>query len=195
MKKHGSPVRIFTNIHPQKIKLSADEGYRYKILLTFFIEDFFFNRNQEKFVKYIQVKTKLLLTFSLVILPFYGIMGGKYMHLYVYPVCEFSCACTCMNMNIYWWCSYTDSFFISHTVYSLSSSWNILWLYRFCAVCKRYSAKENIHCDVCDSCPTKVRGLQIQAELLYIEGFFTLLHLQIVSFCLYFPVCSIHLSE
>uniref|UniRef100_K1PYR9 General transcription and DNA repair factor IIH helicase subunit XPD n=1 Tax=Magallana gigas TaxID=29159 RepID=K1PYR9_MAGGI len=53
VKKHGSPVRIFTNIHPQKIKLSADEGYR------------------------------------------------------------------------------------------------------FCAVCKRYSAKENIHCDVCDSCPTK----------------------------------------
>lgn len=100
MKKHGSPVRIFTNIHPQKIKLSADEGYRYKILLTFFIEDFFFNRNQEKFVKYIQVKTKLLLTFSLVILPFYGIMGGKYMHLDVYPVCEFSCACTCMSMNI-----------------------------------------------------------------------------------------------
>lgn len=22
------------------------------------------------------------------------------MHLYVYPVCEFSCACTCMTMNI-----------------------------------------------------------------------------------------------
>lgn len=82
-------------------------------------------------------------------------------------------ACTCMNMNINWWCSYTDSFFISHTVYSLSSSWNILWLYRFCAVCKRYSAKENIHCDVCDSCPTKVRGLQIQAELLYIQVFFS----------------------
>lgn len=174
MKKHGSPVRIFTNIHPQKIKLSADEGYRY------FIEDFFFNRNQEKFVTYIQVKTKLLLTFSLVILPFYGIMGGKYMHLYVYPLCEY------MHEHEYWWCNYTDSFFISRTVYSLSSSWNILWLYRFCAVCKRYSAKENIHCDVCDSCPTKVRGLQIQAELLYIQGFFTLLHLQTVSFCLEF---------
>lgn len=96
MKKHGSPVRIFTNIHPQKIKLSADEGYRFKILSTFFIEDFFFNRNQDKFVKYIQVKTKLLLTLFLVILPFYGIMGEKYMHLYVhvYTVCEF-----CMNID------------------------------------------------------------------------------------------------
>lgn len=123
MKKHGSPVRIFTNIEPQKIKLSADEGYRYKILLTFFIEDFFFNRNQEKFVKYIHVKTKLLLTLSLVIhvLPFYGIMGGKYMHLYVYPVCEFSCACTCMSMNIDGAIILTPSSSVVQ-VYSLSSS-------------------------------------------------------------------------
>ncbi|XP_048732023.2 general transcription and DNA repair factor IIH helicase subunit XPD-like [Ostrea edulis] len=27
--------------------------------------------------------------------------------------------------------------------------------YWFCEVCKRYSAKENLHCDVCDTCPSK----------------------------------------
>ncbi|XP_062603502.1 rRNA N6-adenosine-methyltransferase ZCCHC4-like [Saccostrea cucullata] len=27
--------------------------------------------------------------------------------------------------------------------------------YRFCKVCNRYSSKENVHCDVCDICPSK----------------------------------------
>lgn len=65
VKKHGSPVRIFTNIHPQKIKLSAVEGYRYKILLPFLWETFFLSISTfEKKVKMSSIsrlKIKLIL--------------------------------------------------------------------------------------------------------------------------------------
>ena len=34
-RKHGSPVRFFTNVDLSKIKLPAEEGYRYKVFITF----------------------------------------------------------------------------------------------------------------------------------------------------------------
>lgn len=60
-------------------------------------------------------------------------------------------ACTCILMVQWYW-------FLQCNNYLLAK--RTVWYSRFCSVCKRYSAKENIHCDVCDSCPTKVRGLQ-----------------------------------
>lgn len=48
---------------------------------------------------------------------------------------------------------------------------------------------------MCDSCPTKVRGLQIQAELLYIGFFFTLLHLQTVSLSYDFAQTQLYQRE
>lgn len=118
VKKHGSPVRIFTNIHPQKIKLSAVEGYRYKILLPFLWETFFLSISTfEKKVKMSSIsRLKIRLTLYILcmvihVLPFYGMMGGKYMHMYKYVrvwLCIFMY--NYMHVHVYWWCNDIDSY-------------------------------------------------------------------------------------